>query len=62
VEILERMHAAVQDALASDAIKQAWDDQGAKVELESRADFVRFVGQDVERWKRIARAAEIDMD
>ena len=56
------MHAAVQDALASDAIKQAWDDQGAKVELESRADFVRFVGQDVERWKRIARAAEIDMD
>jgi tripartite-type tricarboxylate transporter receptor subunit TctC len=61
-EILERMHAAVQDALASDAIKQAWDDQGAKVELESRADFVRFVGQDVERWKRIARAAEIDMD
>jgi len=62
VEILERMHAAVQDALASDAIKQAWDDQGAKVELESRAAFVRFVGQDVERWKRIARAAEIDMD
>jgi len=62
VEILERMRAAVQDALASDAIKQAWDDQGAKVELESRADFVRFVGQDVERWKRIARAAEIDMD
>ena len=61
-EILERMHAAVQDALASDAIKQAWDDQGAKVELESRADFVRFVGQDVERWKRIAQAAEIDMD
>jgi tripartite-type tricarboxylate transporter receptor subunit TctC len=60
--ILDRMHEVVQSTLAGDQIKSLWAEQGAKVEPESREDFARFVGQEVERWKRIARAAEIDMD
>jgi tripartite-type tricarboxylate transporter receptor subunit TctC len=60
--ILDRMHGAMQAAIVADPIRRAWAEQGAKVEPESREDFARFVGQEVERWTRIARATEIDMD
>ncbi|HEY4166198.1 MAG TPA: tripartite tricarboxylate transporter substrate binding protein, partial [Reyranella sp.] len=43
--ILDRMHAAVQKALASEKVKQQWAERGARVELESRADFAKFVAQ-----------------
>jgi len=39
-----------------------WAQQGARVEFESRSDFAGFVGREVERWSRIAKATEIDMD
>ncbi|MFO1160344.1 MAG: tripartite tricarboxylate transporter substrate binding protein [Reyranellaceae bacterium] len=60
--ILDRMHSVVQAALASDEVKQAWAEQGARVEPESRAEFGRFVEQEGERWRRITRAVEIVMD
>jgi tripartite-type tricarboxylate transporter receptor subunit TctC len=60
--ILDRMHQLVQAALESDDIRRAWANQGAKVEPESRADFARFVDQEVARWQRIAKATEIDVD
>jgi tripartite-type tricarboxylate transporter receptor subunit TctC len=60
--ILDRLHDEVQTALAADAIKQSWLEQGARVELESRADFARFVVRETERWSRIAKAANIQME
>lgn len=60
--ILDRLHGAVQGALDEDAIKRAWVEQGARVELESRADFARFVAREIERWSRIARAANVKME
>lgn len=60
--LLDRLHAAVQAALEEEKIKQLWMEQGAKVELESRAHFARFVAADTERWSRIARAANIQME
>jgi len=60
--ILDRMHGAVQAALARDDVKALWAEQGAKVELESRADFSRFVEQEVVRWNRIAKAANIQIE
>jgi tripartite-type tricarboxylate transporter receptor subunit TctC len=60
--ILDRMHGAVQAALVREVTRTVWADQGAKVEPESRADFANFVGREVERWKRIAHAAEIEVD
>jgi tripartite-type tricarboxylate transporter receptor subunit TctC len=60
--ILERMHAAVQAALGSDEIRRVWVEQAAKVELESRADFGRFVEQETVRWNRIAKAANIQLE
>jgi tripartite-type tricarboxylate transporter receptor subunit TctC len=60
--VLDRTHAAVQRALGSDEVKRLWAEHGAKVELESRADFADFVGREVERWSRIARAANVQME
>jgi tripartite-type tricarboxylate transporter receptor subunit TctC len=60
--ILDRLHAAVQAAVEEEKIKQLWAEQGARVEPESRADFARFVAADTERWSRIARAANIQME
>ena len=61
-EILDRLHDGVQTALQADDIKRSWSEQGARVELESRADFARFVMQETERWSRIAKAANIQMN
>lgn len=57
--ILDRMHAAVQRALASETVKQQWAERGARVERESRADFAKFVAQDSARWSAVIKAAGI---
>lgn len=60
--ILDRLHGAAQQVLQADSIKRLWAEQGATVELESRADFTRFVADDSERWSRIARAANVKLE
>ena len=60
--VLDRLHGAVQEALADEGVKRLWREQGAKVEPESRADFARFVARDTERWSRIAKAANVQME
>jgi tripartite-type tricarboxylate transporter receptor subunit TctC len=57
--VLDRMHAAVQKVLASETVKQQWAERGARVELESRADFAKFVAQDGARWSAVIKAAGI---
>lgn len=57
--ILDRLHGGVLSVLAEEKIRRLW---GARVELESRADFASFVAADTERWIRIARAAKIRME
>jgi tripartite-type tricarboxylate transporter receptor subunit TctC len=59
---LDRLHDAVQEALATEAVKHLWREQGAKVEPESRADFARFVVRETERWSRIAKAANVHIE
>jgi tripartite-type tricarboxylate transporter receptor subunit TctC len=53
VGILDRLH---------EAVRQTWAEHGARVEPENRADFARFVVQETERWSRIAKAANIQME
>ena len=60
--VLDRIHAAVQQALGSDDVKRLWAEHGARVELESRADFANFIGREAERWSRIAKAANVQME
>ena len=60
--ILDRLHGAVQQALVDEGVKKLWVEQGARVELESRAEFAAFVKRETERWNRIARAANVQME
>jgi tripartite-type tricarboxylate transporter receptor subunit TctC len=60
--ILDRMHDEVQAALAADDVKKVWLEQGAKVELESRAEFAGFIDQEIVRWNRVAKAANIQLE
>ncbi|MFI5033456.1 MAG: Bug family tripartite tricarboxylate transporter substrate binding protein [Reyranellales bacterium] len=62
VAILDRMHDEVQAALDADDVKKVWAEQGAKVELESRAEFGRFIDQEIVRWNRVARDANIQLE
>lgn len=57
--ILDRMHRAVQAALGSDQIKREWAERGARLSLESRAEFTGFVAQDAARWSAVIKAAGI---
>lgn len=57
--VLDLMHAAIQKVLASDKVKRQWAERGARVELESRADFAAFVTQDGARWSAVIKAAGI---
>ena len=57
--ILDRVHAAIQKVLASETVKQQWAERGARVELESRADFAKFVAQDGARWSAVIKSAGI---
>src|SRR5262249_36779391 len=57
VPILDRLHDAVQAALGTEEVKRVWREQSARVEPESRADFERFVAQEVVRWTARAKAA-----
>jgi tripartite-type tricarboxylate transporter receptor subunit TctC len=60
--VLDIMHGAVQAALADPRIEALWGRQGARVELESRAEFARFVAQEIIRWSAIARAAKLSLE
>jgi tripartite-type tricarboxylate transporter receptor subunit TctC len=60
--ILDHMNAAVQQALGADEVKRTWLEQAAKVELESRAEFTRFVELEIERWTAIAKAADVHLE
>ena len=55
--VLDRVHAVVQAALGSESLEREWAEQGARVELESRADFADFVTQETARWSAVIRAA-----
>jgi tripartite-type tricarboxylate transporter receptor subunit TctC len=60
--ILDRMHGAVQAVLAAPEIRKLWAEQGGRVDPESRADFTRFVGEEIERWRAIVKAANIHLE
>ena len=60
--ILDRMHGTVQAALDNAEVKRVWQQAGAKVELESRADFAQFVDKEIVAWRRIASAANIRLE
>ena len=59
---LDVLHGAIEAALVEPDIKRIWAEQGAEVDLQSRAAFGEFVRREVERWSRIAKAVNIPME
>jgi tripartite-type tricarboxylate transporter receptor subunit TctC len=59
---LDALHGAVQAALAASDIKHIWQEQGARVDLESRKAFADFVAREVERWSAIAKSTGLPME
>jgi tripartite-type tricarboxylate transporter receptor subunit TctC len=60
--ILDKLHAAIQAALVEPDIKRVWAEQGAEVDLPTRAQFADFLRREVERWTRIAKTVNIPME
>jgi tripartite-type tricarboxylate transporter receptor subunit TctC len=59
---LDRMHDTIQTGLRDEQVKVLWAKQGARVELESRAEFTRFVTKEVGRWGRLAKTADFQLE
>jgi len=60
--VLDRMHEAIQAGLEGEQVKALWAKHGARVELESRADFARFVALEIGRWGRLAKTADFQLE
>ncbi len=61
-EPLDALHAAVQAALGEGDVKRIWQEQGARVDLESRKAFAEFVAREVERWTAVAKTTGLPME
>lgn len=59
---LDALHAAVQAALGEGDVKRIWQEQGARVDLESRKAFAEFVAREVERWTAVAKTTGLPME
>ena len=59
---LDALHGAVQTALATPDVKRIWDEQGARIEPESREAAGAFVAREVERWSAIAKTTGLPME
>jgi len=53
---------SIKTGLADGKIKALWARQGARVELESRADFAGFVAEEAGRWRRLVKAARLQLE
>ena len=59
---LDALHVAVQKALAAPDVKHIWQEQGARIVLESRQAFGDFVTHEIERWSAIAKKTGLPME
>lgn len=60
--LLDRVHGAIQAGLEEEPVRALWAKLGARVELESRADFAGFVTEEIGRWGRLAKAANLQLE
>ncbi len=57
--VAERLHAAMRKALASPAVRERYRSMGVEVMDMSQAEFAAYVRTDFEKWRRVARDANI---
>jgi len=57
--VVARLHAALRKALSNDAVKERYRAMGADVWEMRQEDFEAYVRADVEKWRKVARDANI---
>jgi len=62
VEILDRLHDAINAALADAAFTARFADLGAPVFATSRAEFGKLIVADTEKWAKVVKFANIKME
>ena len=61
-EIVEKMSAEVQIALASPEIKERWAGMGASVPKMSRSELSTFISQEIIRWNEVVKKSNAKLD
>ncbi len=61
-DIVDKMSAEVQIALASPEIKERWAGMGATVPKMSRAELTNYINQEVVRWSEVAKKSGAKLD
>jgi tripartite-type tricarboxylate transporter receptor subunit TctC len=61
-EIIDRMQAEIAKALAVDQLKALWAQQGAVVGPATPATMATFVRGEIEKWGKVAKAANVKID
>ena len=61
-DIVEKMSAEVQTALASPEIKERWAGLGASVPKMSRAELSTFINQEIVRWSEVVKKSNAKLD
>jgi hypothetical protein len=61
-DIVEKMSAEVQTALASPEIKERWAGMGASVPKMTRAELSTFISQEVVRWSEVVKKSNAKLD
>jgi tripartite-type tricarboxylate transporter receptor subunit TctC len=61
-EVIQRMQAAVANALKSPEIQSAWASQGAEPGGEPQEQFQAFVRAETVKWGKLARDAKVTID
>jgi tripartite-type tricarboxylate transporter receptor subunit TctC len=58
-EVLNRLSAELTRALKSNDVKERYAREGGEPVIMTRAEFTDFVGKEIERWRKVAREANI---
>jgi tripartite-type tricarboxylate transporter receptor subunit TctC len=61
-EILDRLNKETNAALADPAIKARFAELGTDQYVSTRADFGRFLVQDVDKWAHVVKSAGLKVD
>jgi tripartite-type tricarboxylate transporter receptor subunit TctC len=61
-DVIDRMHKEVMKAATDDVVKNAWSNASAEFPGMSQAEFGRFVRSEIERYSKVAKAANLKLD
>jgi tripartite-type tricarboxylate transporter receptor subunit TctC len=61
-DIIDKLNAAVNQALRQPEVRQTWAKQGAAPMIMSQAEFDKYLHDDIQKWGAVIKAANIKVD